>query len=58
MPIWCSPACLHALAVLAPFKAFDFGLDADFGQVSLHQLGNALGIRVVGALHGHDPQVG
>ena len=49
---------LHALSVLAPFKAFDFGCDADLDQVCLHQLGNTFGVRVVRALHRHGPQVG
>ena len=51
-------AGLHALAVLAPLEALDLGLDADLGQVGLHQFGDALGVRVVGALHRHRPQVG
>ena len=51
-------AGLHALAILAPFEALDLGLDADLGQISLHQFGDALGVRVVGPLHRHRPQVG
>ena len=51
-------ACLHALAVLTPLKAFDLRLDTDLGQIRLHQLRNALGIGVVRTLNRHGPQVG
>ena len=51
-------AVLHTLAILAPLKALDFGLDTDLGQIRLHQFGDALGVRVVGSLHRHRPDVG
>ena len=51
-------ARLQALAVLAPFIGDELGVDADLGQIGLHHLGHALGVRVVGTLHRHLPQVG
>src|SRR3954453_19671475 len=51
-------ARLHALAVLAPLEGLPVGLDADLGEIRLHQLGDGLAVRVVGTLHRHVPQVG
>ncbi len=51
-------AGLQALAVLAPFEGLELGSDADLRQVRLHQLGHLLGIRIVGTLHRHVPEVG
>src|SRR5581483_4051503 len=36
-------AFLQALAVLTPLERLDLGLDADLGEVGLHQFGDALG---------------
>src|SRR5262249_29008218 len=48
-------ARLKPLAVLAPFKGDELGVDPDLGKIGLHHLGHALGIGVVGALHRHPP---
>src|SRR3984893_7712994 len=51
-------AVLDPLAVFTPFEALDLGLDADFCEVGLHQLGDAPGVRIIGPLDRHRPQVG
>ena len=48
---------LDALEILAPFVGDDFDLDADLREVGLDQLGHAPGVRIVGALHRHRPDL-
>src|SRR5215469_7755758 len=49
---------LQALAVLAPFEGLELGGDADLRQIGLDHLGDLLGVRIVGTLHRHVPEVG
>src|SRR3712207_7338517 len=40
------------------FRSLDLGLHAHLGEIGLHELGDALGVRVIRTLHRHGPQIG
>ena len=50
-------ALLGALAIFTPLVGDQLGLDTDLVEIGLHHLGDALGVGIVGARHGHVPKV-
>ena len=48
---------MRALEVFAPFVGDDLDLNADLGKVGLDEFGHAPGVRVVGTLHRHRPDL-
>ena len=48
---------LHALAILAPFVGHELGVDADFAEIGLHHLADALRVGIIRPLHRHVPEV-
>ena len=51
-------AILRALEVLGPIEGDKLGADADRPPVGLNHLSHAFGVRIVGPLHRHRPDVG